>query len=237
MPKAANAKSWSLQSHPDGTSRSYAYVAPATPGGPPQLSLAAVNGTTVGIGLTAVPQAVRSIVGYTVQRSLDQSSWEAVPTVEQNAPSEIPAQNTQTPTMYVSPTGSYAGNFAYTTIQAAFNVINPTDVLLIGPGTYDEAPVLTRSGTALSRIYIRCADYNNRPMINGNYTLPVGWGAGGQFVAGQAALLSIQARHVTIDGINVRDSARHGIIVGECANNGSFVASPNTFYEGVDIIR
>jgi hypothetical protein len=164
-------------------------------------------------------------------------SWTSVPVPDPVAPSEIPAQSTAAATKVVDPALTPNGSTIFSTIQAAFDTLNPGDVLTIAPGTYNEAPVLTRSGTVGSRIYIRCADYANRPTIAGNYTLPVGWGAGGQFVAGQAALFSVQARYVTIDGINVRDSARHGIIAGECANNGSFVASPNTFYEGVDIIR
>lgn len=236
MPKAANAKSWSLQSHPDGTRRSYAYVPPASPGGPPSLSLAAINGSTVGLNITAVPQAARSVISYQVERSLDQTIWFSVATLEAAAPSIIPARDVRTPTKYVHPSGSVNGNFAYTTIEAADAAAVPGDVIAVG-GSWNNRAVIQKSGTpGAGRIYWRPVDYDNPPTLDGQTTVnPPGWNGG----RGTAHLLAVQANYVTVDGFRAQNSNSNGIGIGNCDNNGSYIpaSATSTWYVGIEIYR
>ena len=232
MTKNVVAKAWTYRLWSDGTHRPYDEPTVA-PGDAPSLTLSVVA-QSITAAIAAVPPTGRSVVAYELQRSLDGSTgWVSMPTPDPVSASEIPAQNTATPTKYVHPSGTLAGNGAYTTIQAAFDAAVPGDVIVIGNATYSERPTLTRSGTSTQRIYIRCYDYNNRPTIDGNYTLPAGWDGS----TGSACLLGIQAEYVTIDGINLTRSNKFGILVGDCTNNGFFVSAPNTFYRGVKLIR
>jgi hypothetical protein len=153
--------------------------------------------------------------------------------------SEVPAFDTRTPTKYVASSGNYLGNAAFTTLQAAFDVAVPGDVIAIAPGTYNQRAALTRSGTAAQPIYVRCADYNNRPLFDGQYSTDITPGWGPPFGPGQWCMIGVQAEYVTIDGINIRNVAGAGIGVGLITNNGSFISASerNTFFRDTRFIR
>jgi len=179
----------------------------------------------------------RALAEDTGGRVSDYCATVSVTTREGAGTSELPAFNTQTPTIRVSASGTLGGLSAFTTLQAAFNVANPGDVIAIGPGTYAQRAVMTRSGTAASPIYVRPWDYNSRPTFDGQYSSSVvpGWNA--PFDAGRTQLLSVMANHVTVDGLNFIRSPQGGILVGDAANNGNFTFAISTFYSGNKIIR
>ncbi len=208
--------------------------------GAPSLSLALSGSTAINVTIAATPAATKSIIYYEVQRSLTGTGgWSDVSLTETDAASEIPAQITSTPNKWVDASGSYQGNGAFTTIQAAFDTLNPGDHLAIAPGTYAERAVLTRSGTLAQPIIIRCADYSNRPTIDGEYssTIIPGWQA--PFTPGMTQLLTIQSNYVTVDGINLIRSRSGGILVGDGYNNSAFLFPDrvNTFWFGNKVIR
>lgn len=189
------------------------------------------------IVIEAFPPNTRTVTRYFLQRSLDGVAWDNVDVTDQVAASEIPAEITSTPNKWVHPSGTYLGNPAFTTIQAAFDTLDPGDHLAIAYAVYAERGVLTRSGTAANPIIVRCADYNNRPVFDGQDSTSVvpGWNA--PFTAGRTQLLSVMANHVTVDGLNFIRSPQGGILVGDAANNGNFTFAINTFYTGNKIIR
>ncbi len=203
-----------------------------TAGGAPSVSLAANGTTAFDVTITATPTAGRSIVQYVVQRSLDGTNWSNVTLTETDAASEAPARSTATANKEVNP-ATANGVTIFATIQAAFNSLNPGDVLDIAPGTYNEAVLLTRSGTAANRITVRAKDSQNPPVIAGGYTLPTGWNG----TPGSACLFGAQAEYVTFDGIIMTGSNKFGILAGDCSNNGFFVSAPNTFYRGLRFVR
>ena len=90
------------------------------------------------------------------------------------APNPMPTAPLPACTKYVSPSGSVNGNTAYTTIQAGVNATVPGDSLCVAPGTYHEQVVVTTSGTASQPITIRALDPTNKPVIDGQYTIPGG---------------------------------------------------------------
>ena len=209
-----------------------------SPGGSPSVALTAPSSTTVAVQIAALPTVGRSVIGFTVERSLDGgTSWTNVNISDPVAASETPAQNAQTPTKRVSPSGTLGGQSAYTTLQAAFDAAVPGDVIAIGPGVYNARAILTRSGTSTSRIYVRPWDYANRPTFDAQYSSAIVPGWVSPYAAGQVAVISIMAEYVTIDGINVRNSPVNGIIVGDSANNGAFTSAPTVFYRGIELIR
>jgi hypothetical protein len=197
------------------------------------------------IVIEAFPPNTRTVTRYFLQRSLDGVQWESIDVTDQVAASEIPPEITSTPNKWVHPSGTYLGNPAFTTPQAAFDTLNPGDHVAIAPGTYASRGVITRSGTAANPIIVRCADYNNRPVFDGQYSASVvpGWNSPSndpdRFGTGRTQLLSVMANHVTVDGLNFIRSPQGGILVGPANNNGNFINADqvNTFYTGNRIIR
>lgn len=208
--------------------------------GAPSLLLALSGSTAINVTIAATPAATKSIIYYEVQRSLTGTGgWSDVTLAETDAASEIPAQDTRAPTKYVSASGTLGGFGAYTTLQAAFNAALPGDIIAIGPGTYAERAVLTRSGTAASPIYIKPYDYNDRPTFDGQYSSSVVPGWQSPYTAGMWCVIGVQAEYVTVDGLNIIRSPNGGIGVGQITNNGNFLSSSDTgvFLRGTRFIR
>jgi hypothetical protein len=155
-------------------------------------------------------------------------------------------------TKYVSPSGSLAGNTAYTTIQSGVDTLVPGDVLCVGPGTYREVIRVRNSGTAAERIVIRAHDPQNKPVIDAAYELPGGDGwycqeywenpnanlgpwptracaapmRGGDPREGpdsNAYLVGIHGNHVTWDGIDITRSRGIGLLLGNGYGSGQYV--------------
>lgn len=232
MSRALQAKRHSLQTWPDSTRWSYPPV-PIT-GGAPILTLTP-GVTSMGVGISVEPPTGLSVVAYEVQR-LIASVWTTVSVTRPGVASEVPAQITSAPNKWCHPSGTLDGHSAYTTIQAALSSLVAGDHLVIGGATYNEWVKLTSSGTLSAPIIVRCHDYNNRPIIDGNFTNPPGWSASG-FQSGSTALFSVAGSNVIIDGINLVESNENGWICGPADNNGNFLANPATWFSNVKVIR
>lgn len=207
-----------------------------TAGGAPTVVLTALGPSEILVDISAIPVSGQTIVAFEVQRSLDGvSGWTTVPTPDYIVNSEIPPLDTRPANKWVSPTGNYLGNPAFTTLAAMVATLAPGDIVDIGPGAY--APtVVNRGGTVGNPVYLRAADPLDRPYIDGNYTLPLGWNESGN-VPGSAALFTVAASYVTVDGLDTRNSRVNGIICGPANNNGSYIENPNEWFFGITLIR
>lgn len=188
------------------------------------------SGSAIDLAITASLTSGRTAVQYEVQRSLNQSDWSTL-TLSLQAASTVPARSTATPTKYVDPSGDLDGNVAYTTIQAAANAAVAGDEIVVN-GTFNEQVLITTSGTSGSPIRFRAWDYDNKPVVDGS-SLGVGWDNS----EGSAHLVAIGAEHVIWDGIDIQDSAEHGIGIGDVANNGFFISNSSSWHEGLKVIR
>ncbi len=161
-----------------------------------------------------------------------------VVTTPSGAASEVPAFNTTTPNKVVNPALTPNGTTVFRTIQAAVDTITLNDVIGVAPGTYNETVLVTRSGTAAAPVYIQALDPNNKPVIDGQMTLPVGWNESG-FKAGSSNLVSIAASHIVWDSIDVVNSRIQGMNVGPANNNGYFLQQweIGTWFENVKVLR
>lgn len=234
-------------------------VAIATDGtysdGNPYLSLSAVNSSTINVSIFSTPNSNATVIGFELERSLTGTSgWTSVSVPRETVASLVPAVDTRPPTKYVSASGTLNGNSAYTTIQAAINAASPGDIIAVGAGTYVEKVAITTAN-----VYVRAWDVNNKPTVDGQYSLPGGGGnygsnpdanlgpyptaasfgnwAGTEY---NNALLMINANNVTWDGIHLKRSHQSCIMLGPlCKTNGYFVLDPevNVWKSNISIFR
>jgi len=158
-------------------------------------------------------------------------------------------------TKYVSPSGSLNGLSASTTIQAGINALGAGDTLCVGAGNYHETISVTSSGTASQPITIRAYDYSNKPVIDGQYSLPGGPAGGNDFQiancqeysvnpnANQGPLplmgcmsnstgipmLILQGNYLTWDSIDITRSRGSGVIIGNATGGGWWVSNHNVY--------
>jgi hypothetical protein len=169
-----------------------------------------------------------------------ESNYSSVQSIATQSPavqgSEVPDFNTATPTKYVSKSGSVNGQFAYTTIQAAVNAAVPGDIIAVAPDTYNETVLVTTSGTQSQPIYIQALNPNNRPIIDGQMILPIGWNES-NFQTGSTHMVAIAASHIVWDSIDIINSRIQGMNVGPADNNGYFLQNVNTWFSNVRVYR
>lgn len=152
------------------------------------------------------------------------------------AASELPTFNPATPNKFVNPSLAPNGTTVFSTIQAAVNTASAGDVIAVVPGTYYETVLVNNSGTLASPIYIQALDPNNKPVIDGQMTLPIGWFASG-FAPGSTRLVSIAASHIVWDSIDIINSREQGMVVGPADNNGAFIANNAVWFDNVKVLR
>ena len=101
---------------------------------------------------------------------------------------------------------------AWATIQHAADTANPSDLVLVEPGTYDEQVVITRSGLANQLITFHA---DGEVIIDGESTNPYGFKLDG-------------ASYIKIDGFTVRNAGSIGIFLVNASDHN--VISNNTCY-------
>jgi hypothetical protein len=152
--------------------------------------------------------------------------------------SELPAFNTATPTKIVSKTGPWNNTTTFQTIQAAINASVPSDIIGIGPGNYFETVRITgKNTTAQTPIYIQALDPNNKPVIDNQYQLPIGWNGDPT----SAITVTISNSHVVWDSIDIFNSnAKSALYTGPSSfSNSEFIQEfeQSVFYTNVKILR
>jgi len=150
--------------------------------------------------------------------------------------SEVPAFNTSPPTKIVDPSLTPNGSTIFATIPDAVATANPGDIIGVAAGTHNVTVLVTRSGTASQPIYIQALDPNNKPVIDGQMTLPVGWNESG-YQAGSTHLVAIAASHIVWDSIDIINSRIQGLNIGPADNNGYFLQNVNTWFSNVKVYR
>ncbi len=101
---------------------------------------------------------------------------------------------------------------AWATIQHAADTANPSDLVLVEPGAYNEQVVITRSGLANQLLTFHA---DGEVIIDGQSTLPYGFKLDG-------------ASYIKIDGFTVRNAANSGIFLVNASDHN--VISNNTCY-------
>lgn len=125
------------------------------------------------------------------------------------------------------------GGTNYHTITAAISaaVSGANEVITVAPGTYVETLLITKAS-----LTIRAADPLNRPLIDGQNTLPIGWAASGN-APGSASLCSIAANNVWIDSIDFFNSRENALTLGPANNNANFLVDLNEWYSNITVLR
>jgi hypothetical protein len=137
----------------------------------PNVTLSAESAGSILLSMVATPDSGQNVTSFDVQRSLDGVTW----TNDSTTPvreDEVPPFYNNTPTKTVSKTGPWNNTTTFPTIQAAVDTLVPGDVVAVGPGAYNEVVHIKRSGTTAQPIIIRALDPNNKPTVDGAFTLP-----------------------------------------------------------------
>lgn len=123
------------------------------------------------------------------------------------------------PAYYVATSGSDSNDGShdapFRTINNGLQRLEPGVTLYVREGTYHEQIRVTASGTEGQPVAIRGYPGDERPVIDGAYTLPSG---GAQYTdpnTGQTgnyhALVSIEGSHVVVDGFEIKRSYGRGV--------------------------
>ena len=135
-----------------------------------------------------------------------------------------------TTTYYVSPSGSDAASGSidapWRTLTYAAGKLAAGDVLYLRGGTYREKVKFSHSGTAAAPIRIS-AYPGERPVVDGNnYTIPAP-------TSRYSQLVTFSGSYVQADGIEVRDSLWHGVVVSGSQVTLSRIVSHDNMEAGI----
>jgi hypothetical protein len=125
------------------------------------------------------------------------------------------------------------GGTNYHTITAAINaaVSGANEVITVEPGTYNETLLIKKSN-----LTIRAANPLNKPLVDGQNILPIGWNESGN-AEGSASLCSIAANNVWLDSIDFYNSRGEGVVCGPATNNANFLQNLNEWYSNITVLR